>query len=161
MVIRKVPPTTAILNAGVITRCSVSTSMAISSGCIFATVIFIVPTNGGMFWSQLSIVIEATISPRFYRGDAGSADPNLYRYLEGKGYSYAIHLKANAILYAEVEYLLTHPVGRPPKKPIVHYYSFRYQAASWDRAGRVVAKVEWHGGELFPRVGFIVTNLRQ
>ena len=24
---------------------------------------------------------------------------------------------------------------------------------------RVVAKVEWHRGELFPRVGFIVTNL--
>ena len=24
---------------------------------------------------------------------------------------------------------------------------------------RVVAKVEWHQGELFPRVGFIVTNL--
>ncbi len=23
----------------------------------------------------------------------------------------------------------------------------------------MVAKVEWHGGELFPRVGFIVTNL--
>ena len=25
---------------------------------------------------------------------------------------------------------------------------------------RVVAKIEWHAGELFPRVGFIVTNLR-
>jgi hypothetical protein len=25
----------------------------------------------------------------------------------------------------------------------------------------VVAKVEWHGGELFPRVGFIVTNLKR
>jgi hypothetical protein len=34
-----------------------------------------------------------------------------------------------------------------------------YQAASWDTARRVVAKVEWHQGELFPRVGFIVTNL--
>jgi hypothetical protein len=26
---------------------------------------------------------------------------------------------------------------------------------------RVVAKVEWHRGELFPRVDFIVTNLRR
>jgi hypothetical protein len=26
---------------------------------------------------------------------------------------------------------------------------------------RVVAKVEWHLGEFFPRVGFIVTNTRQ
>ena len=35
----------------------------------------------------------------------------------------------------------------------------RYQAGSWDRKRRVVAKVEWHPGELCPRVGFIVTNL--
>lgn len=34
-----------------------------------------------------------------------------------------------------------------------------YQAASWSKARRVVAKVEWHPGELYPRVGFIVTNL--
>ena len=55
---------------------------------------------------------------------------------------------------------LTRPVGRPPKKPIVLYHSFRYQAASWEIPRRVVAKIEWHAGELFPRVGFIVTNLR-
>ncbi len=31
----------------------------------------------------------------------------------------------------------------------------------WDleQGRRVVAKVEWHPGELYPRVGFIVTNL--
>ena len=34
-----------------------------------------------------------------------------------------------------------------------------YQAGTWDRERRVVAKVEWHQGELFPRIGFIVTNL--
>ena len=33
------------------------------------------------------------------------------------------------------------------------------QAGSWAKPRRVVAKVEWHPGELFPRVGFIVTNL--
>ena len=37
--------------------------------------------------------------------------------------------------------------------------SFNYQAASWNRKRRVVARVEWHPGELVPRVGFIVTNL--
>ena len=36
---------------------------------------------------------------------------------------------------------------------------FSYHAASWSEARRVVAKVEWHPGELYPRVGFIVTNL--
>jgi len=45
--------------------------------------------------------------------------------------------------------MLTRPVGRPPKQPIVSYASFRYQAAGWTRARRVVAKVEWHQGELY------------
>ena len=34
-----------------------------------------------------------------------------------------------------------------------------YQAQSWDHPLRVVAKVEWHWDELFPRIGFIVTNM--
>jgi hypothetical protein len=51
-------------------------------------------------------------------------------------------------------------VGRPSRKPKKFYASFRYQAGSWDQAHRVVAKVEWHAGELFPRVGFIVSNLK-
>jgi len=42
---------------------------------------------------------------------------------------------------------------------VVRHKSFLYQAASWKQARRVVAKVGFHCGELFPRVGFIVTNL--
>ena len=97
---------------------------------------------------------------RFFRGDAAFADPEIYRFLESEDYFYAIRLKANQILYDKVDHLMTRPVGRPPKKPIVLYHSFRYQAASWEIARRVVAKIEWHVGELFPRVRFIVTNLR-
>jgi hypothetical protein len=41
----------------------------------------------------------------------------------------------------------------------VWYKGFLYQAASWKTARRVVAKVEFHVGELFPQVGFIETNL--
>jgi hypothetical protein len=41
----------------------------------------------------------------------------------------------------------------------VLYGDFMYQAASWDKPSRVVAKVEWHIGEIFPRDGFIVTNI--
>jgi hypothetical protein len=48
---------------------------------------------------------------------------------------------------------------RPSHKPVVWYKGFLYQAASWKTARRVVAKVEFHAGELFPRIGFIVTNL--
>ena len=40
-----------------------------------------------------------------------------------------------------------------------YFASFRYQAQSWKKPRRVVAKVEWHLGELYPRVGFIVPNL--
>ena len=38
------------------------------------------------------------------------------------------------------------------------YTSFQYQAGSWVKPRRVVSRVEFHPGELFPRVGFIVTN---
>jgi hypothetical protein len=55
--------------------------------------------------------------------------------------------------------LLIRPVGRPPHEVRRYYANFRYQAASWTTSRRVVAKVEWHPGELYPRVGFIVTNL--
>ena len=61
----------------------------------------------------------------------------------------------------EIEYVLTRPVGRHSYKPKVFYHSFQYQAKSWHQRCRVVAKVEWHRGELFPRVGFIVTNLNK
>jgi hypothetical protein len=97
---------------------------------------------------------------RYFRGDAAFANPDIYRLLENEGYFYVIRLKGNNILQSHVEHYLTRPVGRPPKEPIVQYHSFRYQAASWEQDRRVVAKVEWHEGELFPRVGFIVTNLR-
>jgi hypothetical protein len=63
------------------------------------------------------------------------------------------------VLQGRIEHLLTRPVGRPPKKSIVSDASFHYQAAGWTRARRVVAKVEWHQGEFYPRVGFVVTNL--
>jgi len=97
---------------------------------------------------------------RYFRGDAAFSNPDIYRLLEKENYFYAIRLKGNNILQGHIAHLLTRPVGRPPKKPVVQYHSFRYQAASWDIARRVVAKIEWHEGELFPRIGFIVTNLR-
>jgi len=97
---------------------------------------------------------------RFFRGDAAFADPKMYRYLEAEGYFYAIRLKENQILHKKIEHMLTRPVGRPPEKLIVLYHSFRCQDASWNVPRRVVAKIEWHAGELFPRVNFVVTNLR-
>ena len=90
---------------------------------------------------------------RYFRGDAAFASPDLYEFLEAEGYKYAIRLKANAVLQASIAHLLTRPVGRPPNHVRRFYASFSYQAASWNRKRRVVAKVEWHPGELYPRVG--------
>ena len=84
----------------------------------------------------------------------------MLRLLEAEGFRYAIRLKANPVLERKIAPLLKRPVGRPSRKPKKFYASFRYRAGSWDQARRVVAKVEWHAGELFPRVGFIVTNLK-
>ena len=96
---------------------------------------------------------------RFFRGDAAFALPDLYDYLEVEGYKYTIRLKANSVLQGHIAHLLKRPVGRPPKYVQRLYASFSYQAGSWSRKRQVVAKVEWHPGELYPRVGFIVTNL--
>src|SRR5438552_11752187 len=98
---------------------------------------------------------------RLLRGDAAFALPDLYEYLEAEGFQYALRLPANAVLQERIAPLLTRPVGRPPHYVRRFYASFQYQAQSWSRSRRVVAKVEWHPGEVYPRVGFIVTNLRR
>ena len=94
-----------------------------------------------------------------FRADAAFAKPEIYEALEKRDVKYAIRIPANDSLERDIAELLTRPVGRPSHKPVVRYKSFLYQAASWKTARRVVAKVEHHPGELFPRVGFIVTNL--
>lgn len=95
----------------------------------------------------------------YLRGDAAFASPDVYGYLEENRILYAIRIKANARLEEHIEHLTRRPVGRPPLKPRVLYHDFSYRAGSWERSRRVIAKIEWHQGELFPRVGFIVTNL--
>jgi hypothetical protein len=95
-----------------------------------------------------------------FRGDAAFARPEIYEAHEARHVKYAIRLPANAKLERKITKLLIRPVGRPSYKPVVRYKSFLHQAASWTKARRVVAKVEFHFGELFPRVGFIVTNFQ-
>ena len=93
------------------------------------------------------------------RGDAAFASPDIYEYLEDNSILYAIRLKANNNLYQKIDHLMTRPVGRPSRKPKVFFHDFSYRAASWKSSRRVIAKVEWHQGELLPRIGFIVTNM--
>jgi hypothetical protein len=102
---------------------------------------------------------RGTVKRLSFRGDAAFANPEIYEFLEAEGMGYAIRLPANRVLQDKIGYLLKRPVGRPPQEDRRYYASFRYQAQSWKKPRRVVAKVEWHPGELYPRVGFIVTNL--
>jgi Transposase DDE domain group 1 len=95
----------------------------------------------------------------YFRGDAAFANPEMYEFLEGEGIGYTIRLPANRVLQDRIGYLLKRPVGRPPHEVRRYFASFGYLAQSWKKPRRVVAKLEWHPGELYPRVGFIVTNL--
>jgi hypothetical protein len=121
--------------------------------------------HSAKFWRRVLLPVIACyrdlMIPKFFRGDAAFASPMLMTVLEAEHYWYAIRLKANAVLERHIAHLLRRPVGRPSKEPKVLYHSFRYQAKSWDRSRRVVVKIEWHTGELFPRLGFVVTNLRR
>jgi hypothetical protein len=99
------------------------------------------------------------VKQRYFRGDAAFANPEVYEFLESEGMGYTIRLPANRVLQEKISHLLKRPVGRPPHEVRRYYASFGYQARSWKKLRRVVTKVEWHPGELYPRVGFIVTNL--
>jgi len=99
------------------------------------------------------------VSRLYVRADAGFANPEIYKYLEGEGIKYAIRLPKNRVLQERIGYLLKRPLGRPPNQVRRFHANFTYQAGSWTKPRRVIAKVEWHPGELYPRVGFIVTNL--
>lgn len=97
----------------------------------------------------------------WFRGDAAFAKPEIYEYCEEQRITYFIRLPANENLGKQVAPHLSRPVGRPPKSGIqVKLVDLHYQAKSWSRPRRVVAKIEWHRGELFPRIGFVVTNSR-
>jgi len=95
----------------------------------------------------------------YFRGDAAFASPDIYEYLEAEGFLYAIRLPNNKVLQESISHLLRRPVGRPPNHVRRFYASFSYQAGSWSKKRRVVAKVEWHPDRLEPTIGFIVTNL--
>jgi hypothetical protein len=73
--------------------------------------------------------------------------------LEAEGIKYAIRFPTNPVLQDRIGYLLTRRIGRPSNHVRRSHASFSYQAGSWTKPRRVIAKVEWHPGELCPRVG--------
>ena len=102
---------------------------------------------------------RGTVKQLYFRGDAAFANPGVYEFLEAEDMGYVIRLPGNRVLQDKIGYLLKRAVGRPPHEVRRFYASLSNQAQSWKKPRRVVAKIEWHPGELYPRVGFIVTNL--
>ena len=107
---------------------------------------------------RYSAEARPSITRRRFRADAAFAIPALFDLLEAEGWDYAVRIKGNPKLHARISWLTKRRPGRPPHHVVRRYTSFHYRARSWSTARRVVAKVEFHPGELFPRVGFVVTN---
>jgi hypothetical protein len=73
--------------------------------------------------------------------------------------NYAIRLSVNDNLERNIRELLTRSSGPAELQAGGPVSELSLQGGELETARRVVAKVESHFGELFPRVGFIVTNL--
>src|SRR5262249_56594361 len=91
---------------------------------------------------------SATAMSRTKKPSKLSADafamPEVYEFLEAERIKYAIRLPANQVLQSRIGYLLTRPVGRPPHHVRRFHANFSYQAGTWTKPRRVIAKVEWH-----------------
>jgi hypothetical protein len=94
------------------------------------------------------------------RGDSGFAVPKLFELAEVKGNKYVIRLKSNARLQSTAQ-AMADKLLNPERLHVrqIHYREFMYQASSWDRARRVVVKMERPAGELLFQFTFIATNM--
>ncbi len=92
------------------------------------------------------------------RGDCGFATPDLYEYCESEGLQFTIGLPRNPRLEREVEPLVEKTQSDFQVQGIKQrqFTEFTYQADSWEKARRVIAKVEVHEPGLNRR--FVVTN---
>jgi hypothetical protein len=96
---------------------------------------------------------RGTVKRLYFRGNAAFANPEMDEFLEADGAGYTIRLPDNSVVHGRISYPLKRPVGRPPHELRRYYASFSYQVQSWNKPRRVVAKVEWHPDELYPRGG--------
>jgi hypothetical protein len=108
--------------------------------------------------ARYSFEARPSITRRRFRADAAFAVPALFDLLEVEGWDYAVRIKGNPKLHEQIGWLTTHRPDRPSNHVMRHYTNIQYRAKTWSMPRRIVAKVEFHPGELFPRIGFIVTN---
>jgi hypothetical protein len=75
--------------------------------------------------------------------------------------NYFVRLKSNKTLKKLIEPHLERPTGSLLKSGIEEkFIDLSYQAGSWEIPRRVVCRIAWHENELFPQIGFVVTNSR-
>jgi hypothetical protein len=92
------------------------------------------------------------------RADSGFATPRLYDYCDQQGIDYVIGMSRNPRLQRYVQPLVEQTQRQFEQQPCQQkeFTEFAYQAGSWDRARRVVAKVEVMAVGINRR--FVVTN---
>lgn len=95
-----------------------------------------------------------------FRGDSHFAYPEVMDYIEGtENTEYLTGLTGNSRLMKEADPLIKRAVKMYEENgnKVVLFHSFYYQAGSWDKARRVVVKVEV--SELGKNIRFIVTSM--
>ena len=105
-------------------------------------------TSGAAAWSRGLISGPTRVSPI----------PKFMSVSKPSGSNTQDRSPANRILQERIGHLLMRPIGRPPNEVRRSYANFTYQAGSWTKSPPRRRQGRWHPGELYPRVGFIVTN---
>ncbi len=102
-------------------------------------------------WPKVQILI---------RGDAGFADPRLYRFCEANDLEYLLGLPITAPLRERTEWAVTWLKERFERegKPLRWDGGFEHQAGTWDHRRRVLYKVEVNSEGINRRL--VVTNCR-
>lgn len=100
-----------------------------------------------------SAYARTSITPRRSRADAAFAILALFYLLGVEGWDHAIRIKGNSKLHERNDLVTKRGPGRWPQYIVRDYAMLHYRAESWSKPQRVVAKIEFHPGKLFPRVG--------
>lgn len=94
------------------------------------------------------------------RADSGFASPKLYKKLEQHGFFYIVRMSENDRLLRKCARIQKRRRGCPPVgRSVFRHFGFSYQAKTWRRPRRIVARSEFAPGELLPDWTFLCVHL--
>jgi len=127
------------------------------------------PGTAHASWGAIDVLKEIVPALRaafpgveiIFRADTGFAVPEIYEYAEAEDLKYVIGYATNDVLERQTQVLQNYvaAIARLYDEPCCRFQEIRdYQAGSWDRSRRIIAKCEVTaaGG---PNRRFVVTNL--